>query len=238
MFKLKSDYDLVFILFFIFLSIAASNISLSKVWGAPGQTFTMFEFLAPLPAAFLGPLKGIVVLIIAKGFSTIFSSATFDFVTLIRFIPPILGAYFFATFKQNNKNNLFVFFVILSCILLFIIHPVGQKAWIFSLYWLIPILVILLPSSNVFFRALGATFSQHAIGSVIWLYFVSPANPEFWLALIPIVAIERLVFASGIAFSYLTSLKILAILNNFVFLRLFKKQPLFYPYIEREKNKK
>ncbi|MCX8163382.1 MAG: hypothetical protein N3D10_02390 [Candidatus Micrarchaeota archaeon] len=233
-----NDKELALILFFIALSILASNISISKVWGSSGQTFTLFEFFAPLPAAFLGPIQGIIILLVAKIFGTFFSSAPLDLVTLLRFIPPIFAAYFFATFQQSKKNNILNSLIVLSCIFLFVLHPVGQQAWLFSLYWFIPIIVSFLPISNVFFRALGSTFSQHAIGSVIWIYFVSSANPEFWLALIPIVAIERLIFASGMAISYLGALKLLSILNNFIFLRYFKKQPIFVPYLEKQKRNK
>ena len=51
-------------------------------------------------------------------------------------------------------------------------------------------------------RALGATFSAHAVGGALWIYaFSLPA--AVWQGLIPIVAIERSIFALGIAGTYL-----------------------------------
>jgi hypothetical protein len=52
------------------------------------------------------------------------------------------------------------------------------------------------PQKNIFFTSLGSTFTAHAVGSVIWLYTI-PMTAGMWLALIPIVALERLCFATG-----------------------------------------
>jgi hypothetical protein len=49
----------------------------------------------------------------------------------------------------------------------------------------------------MFTHALTATFIAHAVGSTIWIYS-QPTTPAFWLALIPIVALERLIYAVGI----------------------------------------
>ncbi|VVB57431.1 Uncharacterised protein [uncultured archaeon] len=48
-------------------------------------------------------------------------------------------------------------------------------------------------------RAYGTTFTQHAIGSVLFLYTV-PAlqNPQVWLGLIPVVLLERSVLGGGL----------------------------------------
>ena len=51
-------------------------------------------------------------------------------------------------------------------------------------------------------KSLGATFTAHAVGGAIWNYVV-PMTPQMWIALIPIVIFERLVFASGITISYI-----------------------------------
>ncbi|MFN3909758.1 MAG: hypothetical protein ACK4J0_00810 [Candidatus Anstonellaceae archaeon] len=232
-----NDYLFFFILFFIALSIIASNISISKLWGAEGQTFSLFEFFSPLPAAFLGPAYGILVVLIAKGFAILFSPTPFNLTTFLRFIPPIVGAYIFSKFKENFFNSVLNSLICFICIGLFIFHPVGSKAWLFSIFWFIPIALNFVKSNHIFFRALATTLTQHAVGGVIWIYFVSPANPEFWLALIPLVAIERLVFASGIALSYLGSLRVFNFFNNFVLLRYFRKTAVFVPYLEKQKKK-
>ena len=229
----SSGISLSALIFFIGLSILASNISLTKVWGAEGQKFTLFEFLGPLPGAFFGPIYGIAIVLVAKVFALIFSNSPFDFVSFLRFIPAFVGVYIFSKYKNSILNPLICAF----SILLFILHPVGSQAWLFSLFWLIPILLHFFPSNNIFLRSLATTLTQHSVGAVIWIYFVSAQTPEFWLALIPVVAIERFVFATGIAFSYLTSLKILDLLNNQIYLRFWKKQLNFSPYIQKNKNK-
>jgi len=59
------------------------------------------------------------------------------------------------------------------------VHPVGAQAWFYSMYWLLPVLLFLLPARTQFTEALGATFVQHAVGSVIWLYVV-PTTAVIW----------------------------------------------------------
>ena len=51
-------------------------------------------------------------------------------------------------------------------------------------------------------KALGATFTAHAVGGAAWIWaFNLPAG--IWQGLIPVVITERLVFAAGIATAYL-----------------------------------
>lgn len=87
---------------------------------------------------------------------------------------------------------------------MFLLHPVGRQAWFYSLFWTIPIIARLLPakySLSVPLRSLGATFTAHAIGGALWIWTV-PMTPAMYLALVPITAFERLLFALGIGISY------------------------------------
>jgi hypothetical protein len=88
------------------------------------------------------------------------------------------------------------------CMILFIYHPYGRQAFVYSFYWLIPIVLFVLDKyrihSSLFSNSLSSTFIAHAAGSVIFLYTLNVA-PEVWINLIPIVAIERLTFACGIS---------------------------------------
>ena len=71
------------------------------------------------------------------------------------------------------------------------------------------ICVLLVHSSNnciqnikcVWHDALASTFIAHAVGSVIWLYTV-PMTAAAWIALIPLVACERMLYASGIVIGH------------------------------------
>ncbi len=69
-------------------------------------------------------------------------------------------------------------------------------------FWLVFVCVgrllgcALLPA-NFLTRALQSTFLQHAAGSLIWVSLI-PLASEQWLALIPVVAIERLLAVCSI----------------------------------------
>src|SRR3989338_1676241 len=55
--------------------------------------------------------------------------------------------------------------------------------------------------NNLFIKSLGATFTAHAVGGMMWIWaFNLPAS--IWNSLIPVVITERLLFASGIALSF------------------------------------
>lgn len=88
-----------------------------------------------------------------------------------------------------------------ACFVAFIAHPVGSEAYTYALYWLLPITLYFIPHKNIFLTALASTFTAHAVGSTIWMYTV-PMSASMWTGLIPLVAIERLCFATGMTVSY------------------------------------
>lgn len=104
---------------------------------------------------------------------------------------------FFASWLYRAPNLLASVIVPFLCCILFVGHPVGMHAWPYTLYWLIPMTIYFLNYKNIFFKALAAVFVAHAVGSVIWIYTHDMAA-ETWLALIPIVAIERLLMVFGV----------------------------------------
>lgn len=204
--KYANSNALLLIVIFASFAVVASAIPVSALWGKSGQTFTLFEFMGVLPAAFLGPVLGIAAIVLAKFTSAFAFGSSIDAVFLLRLLPPAIAAYFFATYKSGTGfSRAIQVLVPLACMALFMAHPVGAEAWVYSLYWLIPPILALAPAQNVYFRSLGATFTQHAIGGVVWIYFVNPLTPAVWLALIPVVAVERLLFASGISISYVVT---------------------------------
>lgn len=92
----------------------------------------------------------------------------------------------------------------LACIGLFITHT-GNGAGAYAFYWFIPMIAWALryttTGSHSFIVALQSTFIAHATGSIIWL-FTMPMTSEQWLALIPLVAVERLTIAASSALLY------------------------------------
>jgi len=110
----------------------------------------------------------------------------------------------FAAYYFGSKKKLVTLLIPIIVIVMFVLHPVGKQVWFFSLYWTIPIIIRLLPekiSANILLKSLGSTFTAHSVGGVAFIYAV-PTVPSLWIALIPIVAAERILFALGIAISY------------------------------------
>jgi hypothetical protein len=99
----------------------------------------------------------------------------------------------------------------LACMGLFVIHPIGAQAFVYSFYWFIPVVLYFIPQrllrqsfsegGSLFLQALGSTFIAHAVGSVIWLYTV-PMTAGMWMALVPIVLFERVLFALGMVIAH------------------------------------
>jgi hypothetical protein len=110
---------------------------------------------------------------------------------LLYHIPTIVASgYWF------SSNRLIRIGIPSLCMILFIAHPVGREAFFYSLFWLIPLAIHCLPSQRALTEALGTTFTAHAVGSVLHLYiYQMPAL--YWWGLMPIVVIERSVFALG-----------------------------------------
>ncbi len=197
--KLITKKGLLFLLIFSILVFVGDRINFSRLVGAENQFFTLFQFLGPVAGAFLGPVVGVLSVLIAEIASKIVSHATFDLVTVLRLMPMLFAAWYFGIKKDKLS-----FIVPVIAILLFIAHPIGRQVWYFSLFWTIPIIVKLLPKKygdRIFLRSLGATFTAHAVGGAMWNYIV-PMTSTAWIALIPVVIYERLLFASGIAISF------------------------------------
>mgnify|MGYP001614438182 CR=1 FL=1 len=67
---------------------------------------------------------------------------------------------------------------------------------------LLAFLIIFNLQPEVTKKSLGATFTAHAVGGAMWNYIV-PMTPGAWIALIPVVIYERLLFTIGIAASFM-----------------------------------
>ena len=102
-------------------------------------------------------------------------------------------------FSKRTKLN---YIIPILAIISFNLNPVGRSAWLYSMYWLIPIVCYFFQERFLFAKALGSTFTAHAVGGAIWIW-VFHLPQAVWLALIPVVAMERLTFAVGITVTYL-----------------------------------
>ncbi|MFH1848608.1 MAG: hypothetical protein ABH879_00305 [archaeon] len=196
--KIFSKKRIIFMAIFLLMVFAGNRINFAPVIGMDNQFFTLFQFFGPIAGAFLGPVYGVLVVLLAELGDFLLVSKTWSLINLVRLTPMLFAAYYFGKNRMNVSA-----IVPLAAMAMFILHPVGRQAWFFSLYWLIPVAVKILQSkySNLYLRSLGATFTAHAVGSVAWLYTV-PMDAGQWTGLIPIVAFERLLFAAGIAGSF------------------------------------
>ena len=192
---------LIFIAIFTVLVLVGKNINFSPLVGADNQFFTLFQFFGPIAGGFLGALFGAVAVLFAELIDFFVVGKEASLLNILRLTPMIFAAYYFGTKKKN-----FGVAVPIIAILAFILHPVGREVWFFTLFWTIPIIGKLLPkkfSNNVLVKSYGATFAAHAVGGALWIWTV-PMTAAQWIALIPIVFVERFLFGAGIAVSYVT----------------------------------
>lgn len=136
-----------------------------------------------------------------------------DVGTIIRFFPMLFAVLYFA---KKKKINLIIPIIAIGA---FLAHPIGREVWYFTLFWTIPIISHFLRDRFLFARALGATFTAHAVGGALWIWaFALPAS--VWNGLIPVVAAERLLFALGICGSFVVVNNLLGLLEKKRLLRL------------------
>lgn len=139
---------------------------------------------APIMGGFFGPSIGFSLVLIKR---LIKISLRTSLLPLTYHIPTLFASAYWAYSRAFIR-----LYIPIICMILFIIHPIGGQAWAYSLYWLIPVFLYFVKHDSIVLTALGATFIQHAIGSLCWLYCTS-MSPEQWLALIPLVFVERVV---------------------------------------------
>jgi len=210
--ELITKKRIMFFVLFAALVLIAKQINFSSILGAENQAFTLFQFFGPIAGSFLGPVIGAGAILVSQVSEMLLFGKAFDFIALFRLTPMIFAAAYFGFYAKKQFNYTAV--IPLLAMIAFLLHPVGQQAWVYSLYWLIPVIATVF-SKRLFFRSLGSTFTAHSIGSVVWLY-TFPSTPEFWLLLIPIVAVERLLFALGISVSFIGFTTVLSKLENFI----------------------
>lgn len=227
-FKIKNNKLILTLIFvvigFIFLQIPVNKLAGSKV------SFTLFDIYAPITAVFLGSVYGIIAVFLIQGINLLSSGfSNIDKGSIIRLFPTLFAVLYFALANKSKSKN-YILFVPLISMLAFNLHPVGRTVWYYSLFWFIPLLVWPLRKRFLFARALGATFTAHSVGGAVWIWVIGlPA--AVWTSLIPIVAMERLIFALGISASYILFNNIAAYLSSKKIIKLtipFEKEYLIY----------
>jgi len=197
--KKNTKEKLLFLGIFTLVGFVTLQIPFNKLAGS-NISFTLFDFFAPLAGAFLGPVFGIVSVFSVMVANNFIKDAPWTTAALIRLFPTLFAVYYFAAISK--KDGRWILAVPILAILAFLIHPIGRTVWYYPLmFWLIP-LVAYKFRGNLFLKSLGATFTAHSVGGAAWIWaFNLPAN--VWNGLIPIVISERLLFATGIAVSFI-----------------------------------
>ncbi|NYZ73726.1 hypothetical protein H0O00_01150 [Candidatus Micrarchaeota archaeon] len=214
--------SVAFLLIFSLIGLLLYQVNYSAIIGVKFDAkFTLFQFIGPMAAGILGPAMGVLSVLIVSLSNFLLTGKALELPVIVSFFTMAAAAIYFGS---KNKATALVAAV---CMLLFWLNPIGQEAWIYALYWLIPIGATFY-KQNIIARSLGATFTAHAIGSVVYLYaFSIPAAS--WFSLLPVVAIERLSFAAGIAVSYYVANTVLQALSTKVdlsFINIEKKYAL------------
>lgn len=177
---------------FKIVSVGASIAKFSFIMGSSYAFFSLSCMITPLSGHLCG-IGGSIALCTLS----LLVHAIFKGILSVHFlayhIPGLCAALYW-----SSSSKVWRIVLAVGCMILFVTHPVGAGAALYSLFWLIPLSVALQAKPTRFMRALGSTFTAHAVGSVIWLYTLG-MSPDKWLMLIPVVIVERLLLATGIA---------------------------------------
>ena len=192
---------LFFLALFSIVGFISLQIPFNKILGSD-VSFTIFDFFAPIAGAFLGPVFGIASVLGVELINLWIKHTPLTTSSIIRLFPVLFAAFYFSTIRNKNYNSKLILAVPALCILAFIVHPIGRQVPYYPLlFWWIPVAAYF-KRNNLFLKSLGATFTAHAVGSTAFLYALNLPT-EVWKSLPPIVVSERLLFASGIAASYI-----------------------------------
>ena len=216
---MSNRQKILFVVLFAVLGFLALQVPVATLKGSRAA-FTLFDLFGPIAGGFLGGLGGALAVAATQLGNILYHPATLPMnIILIRFLTPMMAAWYF------SRKNVFNLVVPVIAIIAFIANPIGIKVWYFAILWLIPIACYFWqprrsgrgPDSAsssgdqpLMARALGATFAAHAVGGALWIWTWNTTT-AYWTGLIPIVIKERLIFAAGIALSYLLMNNILAL---------------------------
>lgn len=166
---------------------------ISPIVGASWGFFSLSDVVMPLTGV-LGLGFGACAVLVRLGCKALFFNVPLT--NIMYYLPGFCGAGYWA-----EKGSFFRLVVPIVCMVLFVMHPVGFMAAPYCLYWLIPVAVYFFDNESIFLKSLSSTFVAHAVGSVLWLYSFD-MSAQMWLGLIPVVAVERLFFASAMTVIY------------------------------------
>ncbi len=214
---MKLQKKLLFLALFTIVGFASLQIPFNKLAGS-GVSFTLFDFFGPIAGSFLGPVLGIGSVLAVEVFNMFIKHLPWTTASIIRLFPTLFAVYYFASVNEQKRREAthfaskWILAVPVISIIAFLAHPIGRQVPYYTLFWFIPLIAFKF-RNNLYMRSLGATFTAHAVGGAARIWALNlPA--VVWKGLIPVVIEERLLFASGIAISYIVTKKTLAFLAS------------------------
>lgn len=154
---------------------------------------------APVALALLGAFGGAMGSLLLVVRSVLLASAALLGFGLHSFLglPTVCASLYWSTNSKWLKIA-----IPASCIFLFLVHPVGYSAAAYTIFWFIPMIVACC-AYNSLLTSFGSVFTAHAVGSVMHLYLINSLSAQTWLALMPLVVIERCVLALSMWLTYI-----------------------------------
>lgn len=180
---------------FLALVKLSSCIKISYVFGSFAAFFSASNCIIPLAGAFGGIWASMGLFGFLLGLKWALTGI-FSWHILAFYLPGLCASLYWASSHWFIRA-----FLPSVCMMLFLAHPEGIQAGLYTGFWLIPLFIYLSRAESVIARSFGSTFVAHGVGSVIWIY-TTPLSSATWLALIPVVILERCVFALGMAFMH------------------------------------
>ncbi len=172
-----------------------SWIKLNYIAGLEMSWFSFAPIFMPLTGAFMGVFGSSTVFLMRLALKMVVCKSL-SLSLLALYLPGYCASLYWAT------NTIMIRALLpLACMVFFVIHPVGSQAFVYSLYWFIPVMLYFYPHRSLLLQALGSTFTAHAVGSVIVLYTL-PTTADMWFGLLSIVPFERCCFAVGMVVVY------------------------------------
>ncbi len=173
----------------------------SFIVGSKAAFFSLSQCLTPLVGRY-GSTQGSLIYFLTRTLLKILLTGTLSFLILLYHIPSFFQSLYFSLITPySNRPASFLAklgfsLLCLMCMIDFTTHEVGKHAFYYSFLWIFPAAMPFIRTNNFFLHALASTFVAHAVGSIMALH-INPMIPEVWMALIPLVCIERLLFAVG-----------------------------------------
>lgn len=199
-------YGLVFSVLEIF-----RRIKVITFFGTFSASFSLFHALCPLAGSLGGPLIPSIALCTKFLWQL---PHIYTLKTLALTVPlPTLCSLIFWHALRNSKNKMMAALIPAASILLFIAHPVGNHVAWYSALWILP-LYVLQTRRSLFMQALATTLTAHAVGTVLWIYCV-PTTASFWIALFPLVLLERFTYAVTLSAAYTALVNTQAFLGTY-----------------------